>query len=117
MNSAELATLVKYGLPALIIIFNNRTLGMLRQWQKFFYNSHYSETDLDNRGPDFVKLADAYNVQAFRVTNEKTFLDALGKSVNILSSGKPVLIEAIIDRDERVVPAVPAGKPLDEQIL
>ena len=116
MNSAEMATLVKYGLPVLIIIFNNRTLGMLRQWQNFFYKANYSETDLDNRGPDFIKLADAFGVQGFRVMDESSFLEALGKCAAILALGRPVLIEAVIDKDEKVVPIVPAGKPVDEQI-
>jgi acetolactate synthase-1/2/3 large subunit len=119
MNCAEMATLVKYGLPVLIIVFDNRTLGMVRQWQKFFYEAHYSETDLDNRGPDFVKLAEAYDVPGFRVTDEAGFLDALDKGYKILSQnrGRPVLIDAIIDKDERVVPMVPGGKPIDEQIM
>jgi len=116
MNSAEMATLVKYGLPVLIIIFNNRSLGMLRQWQNFFYKANYSQTDLDNRGPDFIRLAESYNIQGFRVTDESSFLEALGKSASLLASGKPALIEAVIDKDEKVVPIVPAGKPVDEQI-
>jgi len=117
MNCAEMATLVKYSLPVLIVLFNNRTLGMLRQWQNLFFAAHYYETDLDTRGPDFVKLAGAYDVPAFRVTDEKSFIDALEKSANILRSGKPALIETIIDKDERVVPMVPGGKPVDEQIM
>jgi acetolactate synthase-1/2/3 large subunit len=117
MNSAEMATFVKYGLPALIIIFNNATLGMLRQWQKLFYESRYSQTDLENRGPDFVKLAAAYGVSGFHAHNEASFLDALKKSARLLESGKPALIEALIDKDERVVPMVPGGKPVDEQIM
>jgi acetolactate synthase-1/2/3 large subunit len=117
MNSAEMATLVKYGLPVLIIVFNNSTLGMLRQWQKFFYKSHYYETGLDNSCPDFVKLADAYGVPAFRVTNEKGFTDALENGVKLLTCKKPVLIEVIIDKDEKVVPMTPSGKPVDKQIM
>ena len=117
MNCAEMATLVKYGLPVLIIVFDNRTLGMVRQWQKFFYEARYSQTDLDNRGPDFVKLAEAYDVHGFRVTDEASFLDALDKGYKLLMHGKPVLIDAVIDKDERVVPMVPGGKPIDEQIM
>jgi len=117
MNCAEMATLVKYSLPVLIVVFNNRTLGMLRQWQNLFYSAHYYETDLDTRSPDFIKLAGAYNVLAFCVTNEKAFIDALDKCVNILKSGRPALIETMIDKDERVVPMVPGGKPVDEQIM
>jgi len=104
MDCAEMATLVRYGLPVLIVIFNNRTLGMLRQWQNLFYESNYSQTDLDDRGPDFIKLADAYGVHGFRVTDEMSFLKALEKGMDILASGKPVLIEAIIDKDEKVFP-------------
>jgi acetolactate synthase-1/2/3 large subunit len=104
MNSAEMATLVKYGLPVLIIVFNNRALGMLRQWQNISYNSNYYETSLDDRGPDFVKLAAAYDTAGFRVTDKSSFLEALGKSLNILAAGSPVLIETIIDKDEKTLP-------------
>ncbi|MCL2067504.1 MAG: biosynthetic-type acetolactate synthase large subunit [Treponema sp.] len=117
MNSAEMATLVKYRLPVLIIVFNNGTLGMLRQWQNLFYDSHYYQTDLDNVCPDFIKLAAAYGVPGFRAKNESEFFDALKNSLNVLAKGKPALIEAIIDKDERVVPMVPGGRPIDEQIM
>jgi len=117
MNQSELATMVRYALPVLIIIFNNQTLGMLRQWQDFFYSSNYFETDLDNRGPDFIKLAGAYGVTGFRAVNESSFLDALSKSAKLLSEGRPALIEAIIDKDEKVIPMVPGGKTVDEQIM
>jgi acetolactate synthase-1/2/3 large subunit len=109
MNSGEMATLVKYSLPVLIIVFNNSTLGMLRQWQNLFYEKRYFQTDLDNRGPDFVKLAAAYDVPGFRVTDEASFLQALEKSAQVLALGKPALIEAIIDKNEKVIPFVPAG--------
>jgi acetolactate synthase-1/2/3 large subunit len=89
---------------------------MLRQWQNFFYSSNYYETALDNRGPDFIKLAGAYDVPAFRADKNSSFLDALEKSKTLLTSGKPVLIEAIIDKDECVVPMTPSGKAVDEQI-
>jgi len=117
MNCAEMATLVRYKLPVLIIIFNNRTLGMVRQWQNFFYGARYSETNLDDRGPDFVKLADAYSVPACRAADEASFLESLRKSITHNLGGKPALIEAIIDQDERVLPFVPGGKPIDEQIM
>jgi acetolactate synthase-1/2/3 large subunit len=104
MNSAEMATMVKYKLPILIILFNNNTLGMLRQWQDAFYKGIYFETNLDNCGPDFIALANAYEVTGFRITDESSFLQALEKSKNILASGKPVLIEAVIDKNEKVLP-------------
>jgi acetolactate synthase-1/2/3 large subunit len=117
MNCAEMATLARYRLPVLIIIFDNRTLGMVRQWQNFFYESRYSETDLDDRPPDFVKLSEAYNVSGFRADNEASFRIALDTGIQCLAKGKPALIDAIIDKDERVLPMVPGGKPIDEQIL
>ena len=117
MNCAEMATMVRYALPVLIIIFNNQTLGMLRQWQNFFYNGCYTETDLEDRGPNFQKLANAYNVPSGRVSDEAAFLEALQGSLKHLAAGKPALIEAVIDKDERVVPMVPGGKPIDEQIM
>ncbi|HCC38075.1 MAG TPA: biosynthetic-type acetolactate synthase large subunit [Treponema sp.] len=117
MNCAEMSTLVYYRIPVLIIVFNNRTLGMVRQWQNFFYGGRYSETDLDGRGPDFIKLADAYGVSGFRASDENSFLSALEKCRAELAAGKPALIEAVIDKDERVLPMVPGGKPIDEQIM
>jgi acetolactate synthase-1/2/3 large subunit len=117
MNCAEMATLVTYHIPVLIIIFNNGTLGMVRQWQNFFYEGRYSETDLDNRPPDFVKLAGAYGVQAYRAAGEEAFTAALASALKELAAGRPALIDAVIDKDERVLPMVPGGKPVDEQIL
>jgi acetolactate synthase-1/2/3 large subunit len=117
MNCAEMSTLVRYGLPVLIIIFNNRTLGMVRQWQNFFYGGRYSETDLDDSPPDFLKLAEAYGVDACRAGDEASFQSALKSSIKLLASGKSALIESIIDKDERVLPMVPGGKPIDEQIM
>jgi acetolactate synthase-1/2/3 large subunit len=116
MNCAEMATLVRYRIPVLIIIFNNRVLGMVRQWQYLFYEGRYSETVLD-RPPDFVKLADAYGLSGYRAADEETFHAALDKAAADLAAGKPALIEALIDIDEKVLPMVPGGKPIHEQIL
>jgi acetolactate synthase-1/2/3 large subunit len=117
MNNPEMATLVKYRLPVLIVIFNNRALGMVRQWQQFFFGGRYSESDLDKRPPDFVKLAEAYGVCGRRAGDEAAFLSALEESLRELHSGRPALIEALIDTDERVLPMVPGGTPVDEQIM
>lgn len=101
MNCAEMATLVKYRLPVLIVIFNNSSLGMVRQWQNLLCEDRYYETDLDNRGPDFIKLAAAYDVPGFHVTEETLFIDALNKAKEFLASGKPVVIETVIDKNEK----------------
>ena len=117
MNCTEMATMVRYRIPVLIIIFNNRALGMVRQWQNFFYEGRYSHTDLDDRGPDFIKLAAAYDVAAYRAVDEASFMQALENSLAELAAGKSAVIEAVIDKDERVLPMVPGGRPIDEQIM
>ncbi|MDR2303140.1 MAG: biosynthetic-type acetolactate synthase large subunit [Treponema sp.] len=117
MNCAEMGTLVHYSIPVLIVIFNNGTLGMVRQWQNFFYEGRYSETDLDDRPPDFLKLAEAYGVRAYRAGTEAEFGAALNSGKRDLAAGRPVLIDSLIDKDERVLPMVPGGKPIDEQIM
>jgi acetolactate synthase I/II/III large subunit len=113
MNCAELGTISHYDLPILIVVMNNGTLGMVRQWQAMFYKGRYSQTTLD-RPPDFVKLAEAYGVRGFRARNEGEFLAALEAA---LSLRKPALLECILDIDEKVLPMVPSGKPIDELIL
>ncbi|MGL4982996.1 MAG: biosynthetic-type acetolactate synthase large subunit [Treponemataceae bacterium] len=113
MNCNELSTIEYYKLPIIIIVVNNGTLGMVRQWQSLFYGKRYSSTTLD-RGPDFVKLAHAYGIQGFKATNEGEFAAALQEAV---SKRKPSLIEATISMDEFVLPMVPAGKPIDELML
>ena len=77
---------------------------MVRQWQNYFYEGRYSQTDLEGFGPDFVKLAAAYDVRAVRAHDETSFLSALKTSLAETAAGRPALIEAIIDKDERVLP-------------
>jgi len=116
MNCAEMATLTNNKIPVLIIIFNNGVLGMVRQWQSLFYENRYSETTL-GAAPDFIKLSEAYGISGFRANNRESFKKALHSASAELSAGKSALIEADIDRDENVLPMVPSGKPIDEQIL
>ncbi|MFA6366858.1 MAG: biosynthetic-type acetolactate synthase large subunit, partial [Candidatus Hydrogenedentales bacterium] len=113
MNCAELATIVNYNLPILIVVFNNGTLGMVRQWQTMFYEKRYCQTTLD-RPPDFVKLADAYGLPGYRARKPEEFRACLEAA---LSRRGPALIECVLDIDEKVLPMVPAGKPIDELIL
>jgi acetolactate synthase-1/2/3 large subunit len=88
---------------------------MVRQWQEFFYGGRYSETDLP-AWPDFVKLAGAYGVPAYRADSGTSLRKALDMALADLNKGRPALVEAVIDRDERVLPMVPGGTPIDEQI-
>jgi acetolactate synthase-1/2/3 large subunit len=113
MNCNELSTVEYYDLPIIHVIFNNGTLGMVRQWQTKLYDKRYSNTDLD-RGPDFVKLAEAFNIRGYRVTTNGELLTAFKEAV---ASGKPALIECMVGMDEVVVPMVAPGKPITEFIL
>lgn len=110
MNMNELATAVRQKLPLIEVVVNNHVLGMVRQWQTLFYQKHYSATVLDD-GVDFVKLAEAMGAVAFRVTNQEEFEEAFGKA---LASDRPVLIDCIIDCDDKVWPMVAPGAAISE---
>lgn len=105
MNCNELATEEHYNIPIITFIFNNQTLGMVRQWQNLIYHKHFSETDLD-RGPDFVKLAEAYGLHGRRVTNQKELEEAIADA---LECGEGYVIDCILDIDEMVRPMVGGG--------
>ena len=109
MNLTELSTIQHYGFPVIVVIFNNGTLGMVRQWQTLFYGHRYSQTTLD-RGPDFVKLADAYGIEGTRVSDLAAFAEAFAKAV---WERKPCIIECMLDIDEMVAPMVAPGSPID----
>ena len=113
MNCTELATIANYGLPITIVVVNNGTLGMVRQWQTLFYEKRYSQTTLD-RPPDFVKLADAYGIRGFRPRDEAELAALLAEAA---ATREPMLIDCRIDIDENVLPIVPPGKSIEEQIM
>ncbi|MBQ6919083.1 MAG: biosynthetic-type acetolactate synthase large subunit [Synergistaceae bacterium] len=105
MNCNELATEQYYKLPIITLLFNNSTLGMVRQWQHLIYKERYSQTTLD-RGPDFVKLAEAYGLHGVRVTDEPSLRKALNDAVNSRGDGLGWVIDCRIDMDEMVRPMV-----------
>ena len=113
MNCNELATVQHYGVPIITVLFNNQTLGMVRQWQTLMYDHRYSQTTLD-RGPDFVKLAEAYGLNGCRVSNIQDFEAAFQAA---LTSDKATVIDCAIDIDEMVHPMVPGGKPNTDFLL
>ena len=113
MNLTELSTIGYYGIPVIIVIFNNGTLGMVRQWQTLFFGHRYSQTTLD-RGPDFMKLADAYGLNGTRVHTVEAFTAAFRKAVE---EKKPCIIECMLDIDEMVAPMVAPGSPIDSFCL
>lgn len=113
MNIQELATAVAHKLPVKVVILNNRHLGMVRQWQELFYNHNYSSTNMEAQ-PDFVKLAEAYGAEGYRIEKPEDLLPELEKA---LSTPNPAFIDVVVEREENVYPIVPAGAALDEMLL
>ncbi len=113
MNCNELATAQHYGIPVIVVIFNNGTLGMVRQWQHLLYGERYSQTDLD-RGPDFVKLAGAYGIQGARAKDRREFEEVFRRAVD---SRAPWVIECAIHKDAMVHPMVSGGSPITSFLL
>ncbi len=113
MNIQELMTAVEYRLPVINIILNNNYLGMVRQWQTFFYDKRYAETDLSMQ-PDFVKLAESFGGVGYRVKTKEEFDEALDEAI---SKGVVALIDVLVDRYENVLPMVPAGGSLYNMLL
>ena len=113
MNIQELMTAVEYRLPVINIILNNNYLGMVRQWQTFFYDKRYAETDLSMQ-PDFVKLAESFGGVGYRVHTKEEFDAALDDAI---SKNVVALIDVVVDRYENVLPMVPAGGSLYNMLL
>ncbi len=113
MNIQELATAVENNVPVKVAILNNRFLGMVRQWQELFYQERYSSTDLGGT-PDFVKVAEAYGAVGLRATKPSEVLPVLKEALKVK---KPVFMDFVIDRYEKVFPMVPAGASIHEMIF
>ena len=113
MNIQELATAVCNKLPVKILILNNAYLGMVRQWQELFYDRNYSSTCMESQ-PDFVKLAEAYGAEGFRIERLKDLEPVMKKA---LKSRRTTIIDVRVAREENVYPMVPAGAGLDEMLL
>lgn len=110
MNMNEIATAVRQKLPLIEVVVNNHVLGMVRQWQTLFYQKHYSATVLDD-GVDYVKLAEAMGAVGYRATSREEFREIFAKA---LASDMPVLIDCIIDSDDKVWPMVAPGAAISE---
>lgn len=113
MNTQEMMTAVIEKIPVINIILNNNYLGMVRQWQTFFYEDRLSETVLEAQ-PDFVKLAEAYGGIGYRVDTKEDFEKAL---LDAVEKNQPAIIDVVVDRNENVLPMVPAGGTLYNMIL
>ena len=110
MNMNELATASRYNIPIIQVVINNHVLGMVRQWQTLFYDKRYSQTVLNDK-VDFCKVAEGLGCTAFKVTKKEEVFDTIKKAMEV---NGPVVIECIIDSDDKVFPMVPAGAPIQD---
>lgn len=110
MNMNELATASRYNIPIIQIVINNHVLGMVRQWQTLFYEKRYSQTILEDK-VDFVKVSEGLGCEAMRVTTREEVAPAIEKAISL---NKPVVIECVIEEDDKVFPMVPAGAPISD---
>ncbi len=113
MNIQELATAVENNIPVKVAILNNRFLGMVRQWQEMFYSERYSSVDLGGT-PDFVKLADAYGAVGLRAERPSEVVPVLQEALKVK---RPVFLDFVVARYEKVFPMVPAGASINEMVF
>ena len=113
MNLNEACTAVSYELPVITVIMNNKVLGMVRQWQRCFYGKRFSQTD-PHRKTDFVKLAEGFGAKGYYAETIAEFKTAFQEA---LKANGPVWIECAIDKDERVLPMIPAGKTVNDIMM
>ena len=110
MNMNELATASRYNIPIIQVVINNHVLGMVRQWQTLFYDHRYSNTVLEDK-VDFVKVAEALGCEAVRITKKEEVGPAIEKAIALQ---KPILLDCIIEEDDKVFPMVSPGAPISE---
>lgn len=110
MNMNEIATATRYNIPIVQIIFNNHVLGMVRQWQTLFYEQRYSYTNLNDK-VDFIKVSEGLGAKAYRITKKEEVEPVLKEA---LALNEPVVIECIIDSDDKVWPMVAPGAAIEE---
>ncbi len=113
MTLNDLATVAQYRVPVKIAILNNRSLGMVRQWQEIFFEKRYCDIDL-NFSPDFAKLAESYGIRGWRVEHRHEVSDAMREMLN---DREPCLIDFWVDPTENVYPIVPPGASLAEMLV
>lgn len=111
MTVQELGTIMQYNIPVKILVLNNNFLGMVRQWQQLFHGKRYSFTEMQN--PDFIKIAEAYQIPAAKVTEQKS-----GSRTKENAGGRNILfLEVVVEKEDNVFPMVPAGAGVAEIIL
>jgi len=112
MNIQELATLRRYGVALKIVLLDNSSLGLVRQWQELFFAENYSEVDLSDN-PDFVAVAQAFGIEAFMIDQRDQVADGIAR---LLAAPGPCLMHVLIDPKENVWPLVPPGKSNGEMM-
>jgi acetolactate synthase-1/2/3 large subunit len=110
MTMSELATIVENNIPVKFAIFSNGYLGMVRQWQEVFYNKDYFATHW-GRNPDFPKLAEAFGMPGFRVSERSQSLSTIREA---MAHPGPVLVEFMVEEEENVYPMIPPGQTTAE---
>ena len=113
MNLNEACTAVSYNLPVITVIMNNTVLGMVRQWQRCFYGKRFAATD-PHRQTNFVKLAEAFGAKGYHADTIAEFNEVFAEA---LKANGPVWIECAVDKDERVLPMIPAGKTVNDIMM
>jgi acetolactate synthase-1/2/3 large subunit len=113
MTLPDLATVSENGIPVKIVVVNNGSLGMVRQWQHMFFEDHYCDVHL-GRVPDFMKLAEAYGIRGAKVERREDLKDSLA---DFLGSREPRLLDVSVDPNENVFPIVPPGGSLAEMLV
>src|SRR6185295_3244871 len=112
MTIQELGTIMQYKIPVKILVLNNNFLGMVRQWQQLFHGKRYSFTEMQN--PDFVKIAEAYGIQARKVEKRD---DLVGALKEMLESTTSYFLEVVVGKEDNVFPMVPAGAGVSDVLL
>ncbi|MCD8096146.1 MAG: biosynthetic-type acetolactate synthase large subunit [Ruminococcus sp.] len=113
MNCNELSTLAKHGIPIVELVFENNVLGMVRQWQRIFYDKRFSQTTID-RGTDMMKLAQGFGIEGVRISKKSEIESGLKYA---LECGRPCLVECVIDKDVNVLPMVVPGGDVLKPIM
>jgi acetolactate synthase-1/2/3 large subunit len=113
MTLQELATAVQYNLPVIVAILNNHSLGMVRQWQQFFYEGRYADSSLEV-SPDYVKLAEAYGAVGLRATKAQDVRPVLEEAIRVR---RPVVIDFVVKMTENVFPMIPSGGSIRDMLL
>ncbi len=112
MTIQELGTIMQYKIPVKILVLNNNFLGMVRQWQELFHSKRYSFTEMEN--PDFVKIAEAYNITAKKVEHRENLLESIQEMVEAKG---PYFLEVVVGKEDNVFPMVPAGASVSDILL